>query len=84
MRLVGEIDMSNADGLAAILRAEGEKSWELKLDLSDVTFMDSSGLQVLLDLSTSQALVIVRPSEAVRRLFEVAIPHGAAGLEIRS
>ncbi len=83
LRLVGEIDMSNADRLATILRAEREKAWELTLDLSDVTFMDSSGLQMLLDLSRSHPVVILQPSDSVRRLFEVAIPYGAAGLEIR-
>lgn len=83
LRLVGEIDLSNADRLAGILRAELEGGWELSLDLSDVTFIDSTGLQVLLDLSRSHPVIILQPSDSVRRLLEVAIPHGAAGLEIR-
>ena len=83
LRLVGEIDMSTADRLAAILGDEREKGSELTLDLSDVTFMDSCGLEVLLDLSRSHPVLILQPSDSVRRLFEVAIPHGTAGLEIR-
>jgi anti-anti-sigma factor len=83
LRLVGEIDMSNADRLAGILRAEVEGGWGLSLDLSDVTFIDSTGLQVLLDLSRSTPVVILQPSGAVRRLFEMAIPTGAAGMKVR-
>jgi anti-anti-sigma factor len=83
LRLVGEIDMSNADRLAGILKAERDRGSELALDLSDVTFMDSSGFQVLLNLSRSHPVVILQPSESLRRLFEIVIPYGAAGLEIR-
>ncbi|HEX2030651.1 MAG TPA: STAS domain-containing protein [Actinomycetota bacterium] len=83
LRLVGEIDMSSAETLEGILREEREKDSELRLDLSEVTFMDSTGLRVLLSLAASHGVVIVRPSAAVRRLFEVAIPHGVPGMEIR-
>lgn len=83
LRLVGEIDLSNAERLDRILRVEREWGWELSLDLSEVTFMDSTGLQVLLDLSRSSPVVILQPSDSVRRLFEVAIPHGAPGLKVR-
>jgi anti-anti-sigma factor len=83
LRLVGEIDLSNAERLDRILRVEREWGWELSLDLSEVTFIDSTGLQVLLDLSRSYPVVILQPSDSVRRLFEVAIPHGAPGLKVR-
>jgi anti-anti-sigma factor len=83
LRLAGEIDLSNAERLDRILRAEREEGLELSLDLSQVTFIDSTGLQVLLDLSGSYPVVILQPSDSVRRLFEVAIPHGAAGLKVR-
>lgn len=53
LRLVGEIDLSNAERLDRILRVEREWGWELSLDLSEVTFIDSTGLRVLLDLSRS-------------------------------
>lgn len=83
LRLAGEIDLSNAERLDRILRAEREESLELSLDLSEVTFIDSTGLQVLLDLSRSYPVVILQPSDSVRRLFEVAIPRGAPGLKVR-
>jgi anti-sigma B factor antagonist len=82
VRLVGEIDMSNADRLATRLTTEREKGSELTLDLSEVTFMDSSGLKVLLDLSRSRQVRIIQPSDSVSRLLRVTIPHGVPGLEV--
>jgi anti-sigma B factor antagonist len=46
----GDIDLASAPGLAQELRdAEGDADPEIVLDLSGVTFMDSTGLHVLLD-----------------------------------
>lgn len=82
IRLVGEIDMGNADRLATALSAEQQEGGEITLNLSEVDFMDSTGLKVLLDLSASYPVIVVQPSGAVRRLFETAIPDGASGLKI--
>lgn len=84
LRLVGEIDMSTADTLARILTAEREKGRELSLDLSAVTFIDSTGLRVLLSFAISDRIVVVQPSRAVKRLFDVAIPDGVPGMEIQA
>jgi anti-sigma B factor antagonist len=46
----GEIDLASAPGLERELRAaETDAGRELVVDLSGVTFMDSTGLHVLLD-----------------------------------
>jgi anti-anti-sigma factor len=47
------------------------------LDLSGVTFIDSTGLHLLLEAShrssvTDWAFFVVRPSEAVQRLIQVS------------
>ena len=55
LRLEGEIDMSDADALASILRDERAKRGRLTLDLSAVSFMNSSGLKVLLQLAAESA-----------------------------
>jgi anti-sigma B factor antagonist len=86
-RLVGELDMATADDLSQLLRAAAANGEPVVLDLSRVTFMDSSGLRALLEgaeLSRgSGSLVIVRPSAQVRRLLDISIPGGAPGLEVR-
>ena len=81
----GEIDLSVADeALQTILQAA--ETGASTVDMSGVTFMDSSGLNTLLQAARSMngngPLVIRRPSEAVRRVFDIALPTGAPGLVI--
>ena len=83
MRAAGEIDMATADTLRDQLVAARAARLTTLLDLSAVSFIDASGLHVLLDgarwvdadkwaLSDKWALFIVRPSAAVLRLLEVS------------
>jgi len=85
--LKGELDMATADDLSQLLRAATANGEPVVLDLSAVTFMDSSGLRALLEgaeLSRgSGSLVIARPSAQVRRLLDISIPGGTPGLEVR-
>lgn len=76
----GEIDASTAPELADRLDplpGDGE----LRLDMSAVEFMDSSGLRILIDAhqraeAADRRLVIVSPSSAVARVIEIT---GLAG-----
>jgi anti-sigma B factor antagonist len=76
--VVGEVDSGSAAELTAAFDAElvaGART--IRLDLSDTSFVDSSGLVVLLDLraavaSHSAHLTLVHPSRAVRRVLEVS------------
>ncbi len=70
----GEIDAHSAPALAQHLAAQSAS--KLVLDLAGVTFMDSSGLSVVvnlrqLGLTGGPDLVIRRPSRPVVRLFEI-------------
>lgn len=73
--VVGEIDAHSAPSLAEqLLTLNGET---LVLDLAGVTFMDSSGLRVVVNLHQhgqdgGPELVIQDPSKPVVRLFEIA------------
>ena len=67
VRLVvhGDVDMTTGDRLESeVLRAESGAPGVLTLDLSDVDFFDSTGLQILLDAD-------VRAREDDRRLVVV-------------
>jgi anti-sigma B factor antagonist len=82
IRAAGEVDMSTAGALRSELAAARAEAHTVVLDLSDVTFIDSSGLHLLLEASHSSAVTdwsffLVRPSEPVRRLIELS---GAADL----
>ena len=77
IRAAGEVDLSTAAALRRELDAASMEADTVLLDLSDVTFIDSTGLHLLLDAShrsagTDWSFFIVRPSEAVRRLIELS------------
>jgi anti-anti-sigma factor len=80
-RLVGELDLSSvgvAD--AALVRALPVRG-DLTLDLSGLSFMDSTGLHLLIRMAQSLSgdLVLQRPRPHVSRILEVsrvtAIPN---------
>ena len=75
--LIGELDMASAPTLdAAIDRLCTDGTEALTLDLSRLTFMDSTGLRVMLvakDLCVENGceLQLVRGPAQIQRLFEV-------------
>jgi anti-anti-sigma factor len=68
VKVSGEVDMSTAPKLLeAVLR-----STSTDIDLSEITFMDSSGLHALIDLQAARpSLRIVAASDTVRRLVQL-------------
>lgn len=74
LTLVGEIDGFTAPDLAA--RLSDDATIDV-VDLADVTFIDSSGLRVLLQshhdrVSTGSTLTLRAPSASVQRLLEIS------------
>jgi len=73
----GEIDVVNSPDLGVELSERaGVSTGTLVVDLSEVTFMDSSGLRILLETDETcrhrhSSLVLHNPSPAVRRLLEI-------------
>jgi anti-sigma B factor antagonist len=77
IRAVGDIDMSTVDRLRAPLEAARADGVTVLLDLSAVTFIDSTGLHVMLEAARATeesdwAWFLIRPSAAVRRLVEIS------------
>jgi anti-anti-sigma factor len=86
-RLIGEIDLSNARQLQARLQDELRLAGRLTLDTSDLTFMDSQGLRMLIELGREAvergtALTVLNPSRQVKGLLAVAVPTGIPGVEV--
>jgi len=75
--VAGDVDSASAGLLIEACDAQIEAgATGIRLDLSDTSFVDSSGLVVLLDVraATSSAgvtLTLRRPSRAVRRVLEL-------------
>jgi len=82
----GEIDMAVEREFEEALR-DAMSSGTTIVDLSGVSFIDSTGLGVLINIAVEMngtgPLVVRRPSRAVRRVMQIALPTGAPGLEIR-
>lgn len=74
----GEVDLSSAPSLELALdEAIRESEGAFVIDLSDLEFLDSSGLSVLLHARAvlgreDRGLAVICPPGPVRRLFEVA------------
>ncbi len=77
VRADGEIDVSSVDTLRRELDSALDKAATVFLDLSGVTFIDSTGLHLLLEARRSSAgsdweFFLVRPSAVVQRLLHIS------------
>ncbi|MCU0312388.1 MAG: anti-sigma factor antagonist [Acidimicrobiales bacterium] len=84
----GEVDAYTADALEQALTEarSGEGSPVLRLDLHDISFMDSTGLRVLVATNnelerTGGRLVLVNPSRGVLRLLDLTGLDGSLAVE---
>jgi stage II sporulation protein AA (anti-sigma F factor antagonist) len=73
----GELDMSNADALRAVLISQHLPGRNVLLDLSGLDFMDSTGIQVLLEADAAarangHSMTVGSLSPAVRRVLEIS------------
>lgn len=76
VRVVGEVDLSVTEDLKAVVRRCLTPGHAVELDLSDLEFIDSSGLGTLVQLLKEAArqestLTLTNPGPHIRRVFEV-------------
>jgi len=76
VQLAGEFDMGSIGEFRAALEGASEQWQRAEVDLRDVVFMDSSGLQELVRLNNrvherNLELVLTKPSAPVMRLLEL-------------
>jgi anti-anti-sigma factor len=74
--LIGELDLPAADASYEEIDAAARDSGALVLDLSQLTFIDSSGLRLVVRLNVSAGegaftLSIVQGPENVQQVFEI-------------
>jgi anti-sigma B factor antagonist len=74
---IGEIDLSRAPSLRAHLVAAQSQSSHLIVDLSEVPYMDSSGVATLIECMqtarrSGSSLVLCSLQSKVRSIFEIA------------
>lgn len=73
LRLAGEIDLSNRDGLQRALARFAGCRHDVHLDVADLAFIDVAGAALLADaargLAAGSRLILHSPGYSVRRLF---------------
>jgi anti-anti-sigma factor len=86
-RLSGEVDLSNAEHVGDQMRAAvPNHALGLVLDLTETTYLDSSGVSLVFDLADrlrrrQQQLRLVAPDDApLRRVLRIVDPSGALPL----
>ena len=75
--LSGEIDAGTAETLASLLRSAAGNAGDTELGMSDIYFIDSSGLRVLIEAhqeaeKRGHRIVIAEPSPVVTRLLGIS------------
>ncbi|MBI4261093.1 MAG: STAS domain-containing protein [Actinobacteria bacterium] len=86
-RLLGELDMATVEEFTEALRDDLGMGGEVTLHLSELSFVDSSGLraviQCAMELEGRGRLVLAEPTPQVRRLFDLAGIRRLPAVEIR-
>jgi anti-anti-sigma factor len=86
-RLVGELDIASVPETETELAQALERDGELVLDTTDLRFLDSQGLRMLIRLGEraqelGSSVKVLNCSSQVRRLFKIAVPQGVPGVEV--
>jgi len=87
-QVAGELDLSNANQLETQLKDGLSRTERLELDFSQVSFMDSSGLKVILRLARdaeargTSPIVLSSLSPVVSRLFQLVLPNGCPQIRV--
>jgi anti-anti-sigma factor len=86
VRLIGEVDVSNVDELASRLEELRTSGFPLAIDLSELRFIDSSGIRVLLSearvMNGRGPLVLKRPSATFVKVMQIIGAFEVRDLEI--
>jgi anti-sigma B factor antagonist len=77
LTLIGELDLATAPQVEEAVRGLLARARDVLVDLSELTFIDSSGLRLFIDLSDRATvegwtLRLTRPSEPASSVFRVA------------
>jgi anti-sigma B factor antagonist len=83
--LSGELDMAEADSFVQGASASVDGQRELVLDMSELTFLDSSGIRAIFQFTAlvrDKGVVIRNPSGPVRKTLEIAGVGEGRGVRI--
>ncbi len=84
----GELDYSNTDGLKSLLYKKiDENCQDVEVDLSELSYIDSSGLGVMVGVLKKlrlcdKKLTIVKPRENVAKIFKITGLNKIINMEV--
>ena len=87
LRVIGEVDISNIALLSESLDRQLDVDGDLTLDLTEVSFMDSTGVQALFRAARSLegrgTLILISPQPRLVSVFRYVLLDTRANVEIR-
>ena len=85
--LAGELDLATQEAFAASARERVDGQGEIVLDLSDLSFIDSTGIRAMIALArdlTPRRLVLRDPAPDVASVFRIVGLEGMFGIRVES
>lgn len=82
--LSGELDLAEVDAFTEAARGNVDGQREVVLELSDLTFLDSSGIRAILQFASEvpHPIVLRNPSETVRKVLSIAGVDERTGVRV--
>jgi anti-anti-sigma factor len=85
LRLSGELDLATDEELLTAFRSVSNNGSEVILDLSELEFMDSTGIRAFMTIATEawpRGLVLRSPRRAVRNVIDIVRLEDSAGVRV--
>jgi anti-anti-sigma factor len=83
--LRGELDMATVPRLLFAVAPALREPGDIFLDLSDLSFVDSTGIAAILQIAEPLAfgaLVLTRPQPTVKRVLDITGVHGQGNIRV--
>jgi anti-sigma B factor antagonist len=85
LRLSGEFDMSSVDTFRLAVETLADPDREVVLDMTELTFIDSSGIRAILTMAQeigANGVVLRNPQPNVRRVLDLIGIEGRSGIRV--
>jgi anti-anti-sigma factor len=85
LTLSGELDMASADDFRELASRAFDHSRRVVLDISDVEFVDSKGVNAILRLAKDECphgLILYHPRGNVQRVLDIFAVEKVAGISV--
>jgi anti-sigma B factor antagonist len=85
LRLSGEFDLSSVEAFRLAIETSADPEREIVLDLTDLVFLDSSGIRAILTMAQdigTNGVLLRNPQPNVRRVIELIGIEGRSGIRV--